>query len=350
MQAAQFYGFTMRILSTTFSKFANNTTAEAKASKTPETHAATKNAVQSEPSGVYSQLEHLIKLRFDALQLNLSKPRIARNKMSGQYTSKMRGRGMDLAEVRGYQAGDDIRAIDWRVTARTQKTHTKVFQEERERPILIVLDQSSQMFFGSQVRFKSVLAAELASLVAWAAIGNGDRVGGFIFGDKQHCDLRPKRSKQQVLHLLNHIAEYNQNLNINHLSHTPVHLSDVLSQVRRVARPGSLIIIISDFSGYSEKAKSQLSTLSRHNDLVGLMTRDPMEQDLPLPGQYVLTDGTARINVNTANKRNRQFYKAQQQSHIESVQHSFQLLGGLFLQVNTPDVPLKALQTLFHRR
>ena len=128
--------------------------------------------------GAYVDVNELIALRFPVRQLKLSRRNRALNALAGPNKSNFRGRGIDFEEVRNYQAGDDIRTIDWRVTARTGAAHTKLFREERERPVLVVVDQRNSMFFGSQFCFKSVLAAQLGALVAWSALSDNDRVGG----------------------------------------------------------------------------------------------------------------------------------------------------------------------------
>ena len=176
--------------------------------------------------------------------------------ISGLHLSKMRGRGLDFEEFRPYQPGDDIRLIDWRVTARTNRPFTKVFREERERPVIIAVDQTHNMYFGSQVAFKSVLAAQAAALFCWLAIDNGDRVGGLVFSDRDSALIRPKRSRRSALHLLNRIHLYNQEL--QHVKDPETHrepepgfqpgLAHALGQIRRITNPGSTLYVISDFS------------------------------------------------------------------------------------------------------
>ncbi|HEY6130551.1 MAG TPA: DUF58 domain-containing protein, partial [Halioglobus sp.] len=143
--------------------------------------------------GAYVQLNELIALRFPAQQIKLGRRKRALNSLAGPIKSNFRGRGIDFEEVRSYQPGDDIRTIDWRVTARTGSAHTKLFREERERPVMVVIDQRGSMFFGSTHCFKSVLAAQLASLLAWSALHGGDRVGGLVFNDEGHQEIRPRR-------------------------------------------------------------------------------------------------------------------------------------------------------------
>ena len=195
--------------------------------------------------------------------------------ISGLHLSKLRGRGIDFEEFRPYQAGDDIRTIDWRVTARTGKPFTKVFREERERPVIIAVDQSSSMFFGSQVAFKSVIAAQAAAIFCWLAIDNGDRVGGLVFSDSDQALVRPKRSRRSALHLLNQLQTFNARLadkeaRLASAEEGVAHggLSQALADIRRITKPGSTLYILSDFSTLDETAIQYLNQLSRHNNVV----------------------------------------------------------------------------------
>ena len=164
--------------------------------------------------GAHVELDDLIAMRFPARQLRLARRNRALSALAGPNKSNFRGRGIEFEEVRNYQPGDDIRSIDWRVTARTGSAHTKLFQEERERPVLVAVDQRSNMFFGSSHCFKSVLAAQLAGLLAWSALDAGDRVGGLVFNGATHRELRPRRSRKAVLALRAGIAEYNLALRV----------------------------------------------------------------------------------------------------------------------------------------
>src|SRR5690554_1851036 len=162
--------------------------------------------------GARCDVADLLRLRFAARDLKLSARRPARSLLTGGERTRMRGRGIDFEEVRLYQPGDDIRSIDWRVTARTQVPHTKVFREERERPVFMVADQRSPMFFGTRHCFKSVLGAYISAVLAWAALYNSDRVGGLVFGDQAQRDIRPRRSKHAVLELLHQLQDFNGRL------------------------------------------------------------------------------------------------------------------------------------------
>ncbi|EWH09193.1 hypothetical protein DS2_13569 [Catenovulum agarivorans DS-2] len=205
-------------------------------------------------------------------------------RLSGQYVSAHKGRGMEFDEVRHYQPGDDIRMIDWRVTARTNTTHTKLFREERERPVFIVTDLSESMQFGSQLLFKSVQASHLASLMAWAVNRMGDRLGGIVFNEQQHAEQKPKARTPSVLHYLHHLEQMNTQVNNNtdnSSDDTNQHFIQTCMRLRRLARPGSLIIIISDFHNLNETATKHLTLLSQHCEIMAYRIFDPMEQALP---------------------------------------------------------------------
>jgi uncharacterized protein (DUF58 family) len=191
-----------------------------------------------------ASLAQMIKLRYGARELT-GFPKIqARQMLAGGHKSRFRGRGMDFDQVRIYQPGDDVRSIDWRVTARTQVPHTKIFSEERERPILVISDLRGPMFFGSQ-RLKSVVACEISAALAWAGLAANDRAGGLVFGPQQQVDIKSRRSHHAVLQFIHALHEYSSQL----LEPQPDHFSlrDILEESRRFILPGSTVFIVSDF-------------------------------------------------------------------------------------------------------
>ena len=280
-----------------------------KTTKSPQRHSSTRTGHLDIRGGAYTDIRELIRLRHASKELQLPTANRALNPMSGLLTSRFRGRGIDFAEVRRYQPGDDIRTIDWRVTARTQIPHTKLFQEEKERPVLILVDQSHSMFFGSRYVFKSVVAAEAAAVIAWTALDRGDRVGGIVFADDLHREVRPRRNKNAVLRLLNEVNDFNQRLGRDFRGNGESYLTEALRNVRRVAKHGSAIFLISDFTNFDEEAQLHFGQLARQNDIVGIHVSDQLERDLPQPDNYTITDGQSRARINTANKKNRTAYR-----------------------------------------
>ncbi|MCB1691752.1 MAG: DUF58 domain-containing protein [Pseudomonadales bacterium] len=299
--------------------------------------------------GAYTDIKELIRLRYAVQEVDAITASKTRNPLSGLLTSHFRGRGIDFAEVRIYQPGDDVRTIDWRVTARTQTPHTKLFQEEKERPVLILVDQSQSMFFGSHVAFKSVVAAEAAALLAWTALDRGDRTGGIVFSQSAHREIRPRRNKHSVLRLLNEIANFNQALH----RETPedldrAYLVDPLRNLRRVAKHGSTIFIVSDFAGFTDEAVVHFNYLARHNDIVGIHISDSLERDLPDPDLYTITNGEQRARINTADGRNRRLYHDAFSRRLEDTRNIFARAKSPLLELMTHEPVVASLATRYN--
>ncbi|MDX2480987.1 MAG: DUF58 domain-containing protein [Desulfuromusa sp.] len=229
---------------------------------------------------------------------------------NGGYQSRFRGRGMEFAEVRAYLPGDDVRSIDWRVTARRGTVHTKLFHEERERPVLLALDYRRPMFFATRGRFKAVQASQLAALFAWQALARGDRIGGFIFSEERNLELRPQLGKKAVLELLRQMVADPVWQRAPHQPFAPQQrLAATLQRLQRVARPGSLILLLSDFNQWDDAVEKQLALLSRHCELGLIHCYDPMEAELPPAGTYRLSDGRRDLTIATAALNARQNYQ-----------------------------------------
>jgi len=332
--------------------------------------------------GAYTDIRDLIRLRYAVRELDsLTLPK-STNPLAGLLTSNFRGRGIDFAEVRVYQPGDDVRTIDWRVTARTQTPHTKMFQEEKERPVLILVDQSISMFFGSQVAFKSVVAAEAAALIAWTNLDRGDRVGGIVFNENRHREIRPRRSKHSVLRLLHEINDFNhllsrqalsaqsnpeqagaagaENIQQNHFAGNSFEKSDLeksymaqnylaeaLRNVRRVAKHGSTIFLVSDYRSLNEQARIHIRQLARHNDIVGIFVSDPLERSLPTPDLYTITDGTRKAKINTANKQYRRSYEDAYDQYVKELRSEFARIKSPLLEISTSEPLVQTLSKRF---
>lgn len=283
---------------------------------------------------------NLVSIRHLAVQLPLHRQKRILSDLSGSHASAVRGRGLDFSEVRGYQPGDDIRTMDWRVTARTDEPHIKVFREERERPVLIVCDLRSNMHFATRRAFKSVLAADMAALFAWAALNNGDRIGAVIFNDEQEVDLRPKTGRKQVMHVLHELAS----LPASHNTDPNQRMQQICRHIRRMARPGTAIYFISDWHGFDKECERQLFNVTRQCDLIALQIYDAIEEELPPPGLYNLTNRRQKITLDThsltARIAHQQAYAQQQQSLN---QHMRRLKVPL-IRLATHDDPMPVLR------
>ncbi|WP_160153814.1 DUF58 domain-containing protein [Microbulbifer sp. ALW1] len=262
--------------------------------------------------GAYPAVPPLVRLRHIARQLRLFKPRVNRSDQAGNLLTRYRGRGMNFEEVRYYQPGDDVRSIDWRVTARTGKTHTKLFQEERERPVVILLDLRSPMFFGSQNAFKSVAACSIASALGWAGLQHGDRIGALLFSDQHLETVRPRRSHHAVLAAIHSMVEMASALKSPIPANGSQPLSTLLEEARRVARPGSAVFLISDCHDMDESCEQPLYLLTRHADLQVLRITDPLEQQLP-DQALTISDGRQRTFLGRSNRQQREAFSRHQQ-------------------------------------
>lgn len=211
--------------------------------------------------------------------------------LAGHRSSKIKGRGMEFAEVRQYQSGDDVRTIDWRVTARTGKTHTKLFVEERERPVILLVDLSYSLYFGSQLLLQSVQACHLAATLGWHAVKHGDRLGALIATESEHLELKPRNRKQGILQLISSLESVHQHQleRFSQQEDEPEHLFKAYQRLQRLAKPGSLIYIISDGQDFSPQCQAPLSELKRHCDIRSFLITDPLRQGtLTLPKQFQL--------------------------------------------------------------
>ena len=266
-----------------------------------------------------------------------------RSPLVGLHHSKLRGRGVDFDQVRVYQAGDDVRSIDWRVTARTQEPHTKLFHEERERPVFILVEQSRQLFFGSGLMFKSVLAAQAAALIGWATLEHNDRIGGLVYGDHEHYEIKPRRSKQSLLQLLNRLVHVNHSLSTD-ARPEPDSLNLALRRAREVLRPGSLAIVLCDERARTDAAEQQLSLLARHCDLLLLPVSDPLDHALPAAGLLRFEQRGARLELDTLNQDLRQAYRAQGEARVARWELLAQKLRVLLMPLSTQSEMIEQLR------
>ena len=271
--------------------------------------------------GAFATLDDLIALRGPARNIQWPMRVRVRSTRPGVRASRFKGRGIDFAETRIYEPGDDVRHIDWRVTARTGEAHTKIFQEERERPILVVADLGPSTFFGTRRRMKSVAVAELAGLLVWAAFDGGDRIGAIVRGPDGHEAFRPRHARSTVLRIQKRLTADSEALARSFRAGAPplkgergFSLADALLQARRVARPGTTVIVISDFidvDGLDEfgNVRRNLRLLARHCEVDAVLVSDPFEHELPAADRYPLSDGVSRAELDTGPETTRQTWR-----------------------------------------
>lgn len=229
---------------------------------------------------------------------------------TGNHRSALKGRGMDFAEVRNYQAGDEIRHMEWRMTARTGRPHIKIYEEERERPLIILVDFSPSMYFGTQLAFKSCVAARLAATIAWTASAQGDRIGGLLNGATAHHELTPRSREAGVLPLLSALSRYTHPTPWSRTHEAKRSLSDALLRLRHVTKPGSTLVLISDFYTLDETCEQHLSRLKQHNTLLAYHITDALEIAPPAaPNAYALTNGESTLTLDTRKKSSQEAYQ-----------------------------------------
>lgn len=300
---------------------------------------------------IFSSLQSLLGLQGQVRTLYLAKKHI-RARHAGLHRSVYKGRGMDFAESRPYQPGDDIRTIDWRVTARSGKVHTKVFEEEREKPVLLWLDLRPSMFFATRGRFKSVIAAEMASLLLWKTLKEGDRIGG-ILQNGEHVELKPSRSRSAALHFLRQLSdmtkgtprslsgvEGNRNSALTERSRSEQSRSDLQAswtRLRRVAQPGSQVFVLSDFRHVSPAALRQLAMISRHSQITLISIHDPFEEHLPKQGNLRMTDGKRKLWVSLGQQLWRKRYTARAEQSLKTLQEFSRAHRIPLVQLSTAD-------------
>lgn len=289
---------------------------------------------------IYSQLEDLLRIRFHVKRLRLNSQQKLISEKSGYRQAIRKGRGMEFNEVREYAAGDDIRHIDWKVSARTQKFHTKLFTEELERPVICLLEQSPKLFFGSQTRFKSVQALNIAALLGWITLQEGDRFGGYVFNHLNHQWIEAKHQAKTVLQFLNAAQTLQQQVA------KPGSESDwqrQLTQVLPYLKSGTRVYLVGDFLDVSASFFETLSHFKRHAEIQIIHLFDPLESDLPAQGLLKLTDGETQVDFDTFSQQQLADYHANYASRFTRLQQFCNDMQIPLLAVSTQDNALESL-------
>ena len=278
-------------------------------------------------------LTALSRLQHEARGFSLLSRQPVHSLLSGRRASRVRGRGLAFEEIRSYRPGDDIRHIDWRASARTGDTQTRVFTEERDRPTLLVVDLTAAMFFGSVHATKSAIAAEVAALCCWRGLRAGDRLGALVFGDEGVTEFRAHRSRAAVMRILGEVSR-----RAEALAASPpcpagaAALNAALRRAEQLVTHDAMVVVIADIQAADEAAARSLGRIARHNDVIAVPISDPLERALPeAPWRGRATDGaqTATIDPRGAGSRVQAAYA----QRLEAIRK-----GGLRLE--TPVLPV----------
>ena len=262
---------------------------------------------------------------------------------SGEYHSAFKGRGMAFSEVREYMPGDEIRTIDWNVTARFNHPYVKVFHEEREMTVMLVIDISGSSSFGTRSQLKRELIAEIAAVISFSAIQNNDKIGVILFAAKPELYIPPKKGKKHILRIIRELIEFNPNTKETNIGTT-------LDYLNNVVKKRSIVFLISDFLDNS--FEDQLKITNRKHDLVALQITDQAEYNLPKVGWVQLQDLESNqlkwVNTNLPKVRKR--FADQGRSHDRYMKETFRKSGVDFAKISTGESYVKPLMNLFKNR
>ena len=271
--------------------------------------------------GVYVELEELVRLQHKASGFSFLPRQPVHSILSGRHASKLRGRGLNFEELRNYLPGDDTRNIDWKVTARTRTPYVRVYTEEKDRTVWLLIDQRIGMFFGSRQRMKSVVAAEVAAISAWRVLSAGDRVGALVFNDTEISVIRPHRSRERVMQILKQVVKKNRELSAStDLKPDAGKLNEALKQVNILARHDCLVCLITDGDGINPETRKQITRLSEHNDVLTSLIFDPLERDMPAAGRLRFADGEGQLEADTSNRKLRSAFQGEFEKKLERIQ------------------------------
>lgn len=301
------------------------------------------NTPHDDSFGIAPSLRELIALRDVARHAGAQRMAAAAS-LPGSHASSRFSRGMEFAEARPYRPGDDIRSIDWRQTARRGKPYTKLFREEHERPVSLLVDLGPTMRFGTRIAFKSVIAARAAALLAWTAAAAGDRIGGIVWNGATHHEVRPQSRQHGVLALLREMVSVAQEPGDGSGS-----LATPVRALLPTLRPGSKVVLISDFSTPSHLAPTDIAALSSRADVVLLQVVDRFETEAPPPGRYRVTDGNRSATLDLRSEASRHAYAhafSEKRKALESLARQAKARLGILA---THDDPRSAIALLAPR-
>lgn len=278
-------------------------------------------------------------------QIEIRTKNVVNDFFGGDYHSNFKGRGMTFSEVREYVPGDDVRSIDWNVTARTGKPHIKIFEEERELSVLILIDVSSSGVFGSKKDLKIDLGVEIAAMLSFSAIKNNDKVGLALFSDKIEKYIPPKKGKKHVLRLITDIVNHDfEN------SNKRTSIKTAIDFANKISKRKSVIFLISDF--IDDNFWNELKFLNFKHDVVGLQIYDSYERNFPNVGLINIHDSETGENtwIDTTSKKNREKFQKNSDEKLDKFSMKCKNIGFDLLQINTDDDYIKFLMQFFRSR
>lgn len=278
-------------------------------------------------------------------QIEIRTKNVVNDFFGGDYHSNFKGRGMTFSEVREYVPGDDVRSIDWNVTARTGKPHIKIFEEERELSVLILIDVSSSGVFGSKKDLKIDLGVEIAAMLSFSAMKNNDKVGLALFSDKIEKYIPPKKGKKHVLRLITDIVNHDFENSKKRTS-----IKTAIDFANKISKRKSVVFLISDF--IDDNFWNELKFLNFKHDVVGLQIYDSYERNFPNVGLINIHDSETGENtwIDTTSKKNREKFQKNSDEILDKFSTKCKNIGFDLLQINTEDDYIKFLMQFFRSR
>lgn len=256
-------------------------------------------AIEIDPR-IACSLHKLLSLKEKAIGFTFLPKYVPTSKLSGRHGSKFRGRGINFEELRSYKVGDDVKSIDWKVTLKTGTPHIRVYSEEKDRNVILCVDQTESMFFSSIDTMKSVVSAELAALCAWRALSDNDRVGAILMSNEENKYYSPKRGNKELVKLLTDITKTNQDL----VFHKEKYLQKKDNKIKKTLdillsnkTSQSIIIIISDFYNLSNESINKMKVLQEHNDILCIDIIDELEKNWKEQDDLIFSDGIMQLNI-----------------------------------------------------
>ena len=259
--------------------------------------------MKREDEGIYVTLSELLKFGYMPKNFNIRPNAAVLSKLSGRHLSGVRGRGMDFSEMKQYVQGDDTRNMDWKATRRTGKPYIRVYNEERDRNVWLVISQMNSMFFGSTERMKSVSAAHTAALMGFKALEMGDRVGAVVYNNEDVKFFKATSSKNNIVQIMTEIERQNHLLNAENSDNTKGNLAKSLKILTSLAKHDDLVVLIGDGRALDEETAKHITRINVHNDVIGVLVYDPMEEELLKSNSLFLTDGIDTVDVDSTNKQ-----------------------------------------------
>lgn len=298
---------------------------------------------------IHVSLTRLSALRYQARGFSFLPKQPVNSLLAGRKRSAIRGRGLDFIELRDYRPGDDIRTMDWRVTNRTGRPHVRVYAEEKDRSVILVVDQRRSMFFGSQWKMKSVIAAELAALTSWRVLDAGDRVGAIIFNDTNIEEFKPSRNQSSVLQMLARLSKFNASLSVQASKKEKalpeiISIDRVLKEAERLVGHDYLVVLVSDFADWSSSALTRLKTIAQHNDVIAGLVFDPLESDISKADQLVVSDGRYQLEIDTRDQALSEKFQAVFRNSVDSLQSEFRKYDIPVLPISTETAVFEQLR------